>query len=282
MSHVKSFRFLAFLLAGAIFLSFSCNRRNDVWDGELITSVDHTFAEAEFASLTHLVDLYARSDSNLYGETPIAGGFYCPAFGLLITEPATGLTNVVFDFGTGTNCMDGRTRSGRLNALYSGKWRNPGSTVTITPDEYSVAGYAFFFNLVATLNPDDANGNANWTTTISDAELINPNDGGRINWQSTRTTTWVQGEETFTYNDNIYEITGTSSGVARSLRSFTAETTTPVRIDIGCPTPVSGTVSISPDSLRTRTIDYGLLGPGSCDNTAVIRIDEFETEFNLR
>ena len=259
--------------------SLSCNRDANLWDGELITSVDQSFADGEFAAISHLFDLYGRSDSLVYGETPITGGFYCPGASTTIPSSSSSFVRVEFDFGNGTNCLDGRNRAGKLVGEYSGKWTDPGSTISISPDGYSVAGYAFFFNLTTTLNQPDANGNPNWTTVITNAELINPSDGGRINWESTRTTTWIEGEDTFTYDDNAYEVTGSATGNARSLRFFTAETTTPLRYNVTCPQPVSGVVSISPDSLQTRSINYGA---GTCDNFGVIQVNGFEQQFNLR
>lgn len=269
--------FLVIVCLGMCF--FTCNRNDRVWDGEITTTVDHTFAESEFASIANLIDFQGRSDSSLLGEAPSSSGFYCPGASVSVTITGTSRATVQIDFGGGTNCGDGRTRSGKLVADFNGLWKNPGSTVVTTPDGYSVAGYAFFFNHTTTINQPDADGNINWTTVVDDGEMINPADGSRINWEGTRTTTWIEGDETFDLNDNVYEITGNAVGRARTLRFFTAETTTPLRIELSCPTPVSGTISLSPDSLETRTIDYGV---GACDNVAVLRINEFETPVNLR
>lgn len=279
MYKVNPLKALSFAAAFLGLIFFACDRNDTLWDGEIITTVDHSFTSSEFASIANLIDFQARSDSSLLGEEPTSSGFYCPGANITITSTGTARATVQVDFGAGTNCLDGRTRAGRLVAEFNGLWRNPGSTVVTTPDGYSVEGYAFFFVHTTTVNAPDASGNANWTTVVTDAELINPGDGSRINWEGTRTTTWIEGDDTFTLDDNVYEITGSASGTARSLRTFTTETTSPLRVELSCPTPVSGTYTISPDSLQTRTIDYG---EGACDNVAVLRINEFETQVNLR
>ncbi len=273
---VKSFFWVVFPLVVTV---YSCNRNDTLWDGELITAVDHSFVSGEFASISNLVDSQARSDSLLLGTEPTSLGFYCPGAIVDITASGTARATVQIDFGAGTNCLDGRSRAGKLVAQFNGSWKDPGSTVVTTPDGYSVEGYAFSFIHRSTINPLDAENRINWTTVVSDAELINPSDGSTINWESTWTATWVEGDGTFGLDDNIYEISGVASGVARSLRSFTASTSSPLRIGLTCPTPIAGTCTISPDSLETRTIDYG---NGACDNVAVLRMDEFETQINLR
>ncbi len=279
MHRINPLKALCWLLIPFVFTALACDRNDTVWDGEIVTTVDHSFVSSEFAAIGNLIDFQARSDSTLLGEFPSSSGFYCPGATVTITNTGTASATVQIDFGAGRNCLDGRNRAGKLVAEFNGLWKNPGSTVVTTPDGYSVEGYAFFFIHTTTINPNDAQGRVNWTTVVSDAELINPADGSTINWEGTRTTTWVEGAGTFGLDDNVYEITGSATGVARSLRSFTAATTSPLRVELTCPTPVSGTYTISPDSLQTRTIDYGV---GACDNVAVLRINEFETQINLR
>lgn len=267
--------FAALIVVGLL----SCRGNRSDWDGELFTTVDHMFVESEFASIVNLIDYQARSDSTLLGAIPTTLGFYCAGAGLTVSNVSSGRATLTMDFASGTNCLDGRTRSGILIADFNGEWKNPGSVVTIRPNSYSVEGFAFAFNLTMTMNVRNDAGQLNWTSVVPDAELINPAAGSRINWESTRTTTWVEGETTPDLSDNLYELTSVSSGTARNTLSFSAATVTPLQVEIDCPTPTAGTLTISPFGLETRTID---LGEGACDNVAVLRIDNFETQVNLR
>jgi len=276
MSYKSNFLLLGLLVITA---SLSCNRNRTDWDGELFTTVDHMFAESEFASIANLVDFQARSDSALLGATPTASGFYCAGTDITVDNVSAGRRTLTLDFGSGRNCFDGRTRTGILTAEFNGDWKNPGSVVTVRPNSYSVEGFAFAFTLTMTMNARNDAGQLNWTSEAADVELINPGSGSRINWTSTRTTTWVEGEITPDLSDNLYELTSVSSGTARNTLTFSAETVTPLQIEIDCPTPTAGTLTLTPFGLETRTIE---MGEGACDNVSVLRIDNFETQVNLR
>lgn len=268
------------LLSLFVLLSWSCNRDKTIWDGDLYTSVDNTFAQSEFTSITNLIDSEARSDTNLYGKTAETNGFYCPAAQINVDVLGNNSARLTIDFGTGTNCQDGRLRTGILIATFDGKWKDQGARVTVTPQGYSVSGYAFSFELVSTMNGRDTqSGLLSWTTVVTNASLINPNESSQITWEGTRTTVFKSGEGDLNLSNNVYEITSTSSGTARNGRGFTAQTKTPLEVQLSCPNVVRGTVELTPLNLETRSIDYG---QGACDGIAILTVGSFQTEINLR
>ena len=84
---------------------------------------------------------------------------------------------------------------------------------------------------------------------------------GIINWQSSRTREWIAGENTYLdLTDDLYKITGTSSGNAVNGNDFTTNIIDPLYVDLGCIyscVTTSGTVQVSPNSYRDRIINYG-------------------------
>lgn len=274
----------ALLLLSILGLVFAGCQRDPIWDGEIFASVDNSLAESEFSSIGNLIDYEARSDSNLFGKTAETQGFYCPAAGINVTLNGGNSATLTIDFGSGTNCLDGRLRTGRLIAEFNGKWRDQGSTVRITPDAYTIsnatatATYAVTFVYDITMNGRDGDGNLNWTNVITNANFINSATNERISWQGTRTTTWIEGEGSTDLSSYVYRIEGTASGNSRNGRAFTAEVTAPLIVELNCPNVVSGVLEVSPQDLETRSIDYGT---GACDGIAQLTVGSFVTQINL-
>jgi hypothetical protein len=267
----------AWVLAICFTLAFAaCNRDSQDWDGEITTTVDHNFADSEFNSIRNMVDTEGTADSSIYGKVTDVTGLFCPTSVTSVT--INGNTAVLtIDFGSGSNCLDGRLRSGRLIATFTGKWKDAGSTVVITPDDYTVAGYAFSFTATVTVNGRNSAGKLNWTTVVDNATLTHPSNG-TITWEATRTTTWVAGEGSFDPNTYVYEVTGSANGVARNNLSFTAQVDQPLRVELSCRHIVSGVWSITPQGREKRSIDYGNTG---CDDQATLTVGTFSTQLTL-
>lgn len=273
---------LLFLLI--IGLVYGSCRRDPDWDGELFTSIDHSLAESEFSSIGNLIDYEARSDTNIFGKTTGTDGFFCPAAGITVTVSSANSTTLEIDFGSGTNCLDGRLRTGSLTAVFNGKWRDQGSSVRISPNGYTIsnrtstATYAVNFTYDMVMNGRDGNGNLNWISTITNASFINTSTNERVLWEGSRTTTWIEGEGDNDLSNNVYSIVATASGTARTGRTFVTESTTDLRVELDCPNVTGGTLEITPQDLETRSIDYG---SGACDGIAVLTVGGFSTEISL-
>jgi hypothetical protein len=175
--------------------------------------------------------------------------------------------------------VDGRLRTGKLVADFVGKWKDAGSTVTIVPENYTVAGYSFSFNKVITHNGLNGQGDPSWTTVVTNAVLSHPTNGSS-SWECTRVTTWTDGYGDMDVSNNAYEVTGTASGVSRNGVPYTAvvDMDRPLRILANCPNIVSGVLGLTPQDRQTREIDYG---NGACDKDAVLTVGNYTTIITL-
>jgi hypothetical protein len=268
---------IALLGASCAMLFLACNRDRVTWDGEITSTVDNNFADSEFSAIRNLVDTEGRADSTIYGKTSGTASIFCPSSTSTLTVLSPTSALLVLDFGTGATCLDGRLRTGKLRATFNGKWKDAGSTVTITPDGYTVAGYAFSFTATITANGRDGANHVNWTTAVTNAIMIHPLNG-TINWTSTRTTTWIEGEGNTDPNTFVYQVVGSSSGTARNGLTFTANIDSPLRFALNCRYIEAGVWSISPQDREKRTIDYGTTG---CDDQATLNVGTFSTVVTL-
>jgi hypothetical protein len=169
----------------------------------------------------------------------------------------------MIDFGT-DDCtgVDGRIRKGKIHITYTGRYRESGSIITITPENYTVNGYQVNGTKVITNNGTNAQGHTNFTINVN-GSITAPGNAWSSQWNSTRTRTWIEGESTLTVWDDVYEITGTADGINRDGVHYSIAITNPLRAEIGCRWIVSGTMVLSPEDYDARTIDFG---DGTCNN----------------
>ena len=270
------------VLATVVLLFFSCKKgQNGPDDYNVQSSIDNSFASSEFSAISNMVETEARNTPVVYktsGNLQV-NGVYCP--GAIVTGTALGANQyrLEIDFGpAGSNCMDGRLRTGKLICSISGRWSVNGSVVTIVPEDYTVNAWAVQFNkTISHRGIDTLTGFRKFDVTISNGVISTPQ--GIIEYESNRTVEWIAGENTpANYTDDQYRINGSASGVARDLIPFTATIDQPLIANMNCQHLVQGVVSLTPQFYSTRTIDYG---QGVCDDQAVLSIDGFSFNITL-
>ena len=275
---MKKHTFLPTVLLAILFtFALSCKRDRTLWDGELFTSLDNGFVDGEFSAIQNMVNTEGRANADIYGKVSSTLGIFCPDAAVSVTSTGPALHTMRIDFSSGANCLDGRLRTGVLVANFTGLWKDSGSQVVITPENYTVAAYAFSFTMTVSTNPRDSQGKINWTTSVANAQLFHPQNG-QITWNAERTTTWIEGEGSPDWTNNAFQITSNATGINRGNRSFTAKTTTPLRMTADCSSIVSGEVSLTPQNLETRSVNYGA---GACDRLAILTVGTYQQEIIL-
>lgn len=178
---------------------------------------------------------------------------------------------ITLDFGD-VNCTatNGRLRRGRILVSYTGRYRDAGTVITITPQDYYVNN-----NLVTGVKTVTNMGlNANdqpWFNVTVNGAITAADGSWTATHQAQRVRTWIQGSGTAALADDVYLITGGGSGVNRNGVAYTSTITQAVRAEMGCAFHlVSGTVVVSPQGRPARTIDYG---NGACDGTFTVTVN---------
>lgn len=278
---------LALLLLVAVAISSGCGKRKA--NRETTSAKDDNIAETMFDDVFKNVE--EAQDEELEGEGKTFTAEH--TFGDCATIDINGATGewpktLSIDFGT-TGCegSDGKVRKGVITAVYSGPYRETGSTVTITPSNYYVDNYLVEGSKVVTNLGNNADNQLQFRVDV-DGTVTTP-DGDEIAHESTRTRTWVEGQNTgfFTVDgngqwmgldgilDDVWEITGNGSGTNREGRDYTVNITNPLRVEwCGYRVAItSGTIDLVPDELKTRTIDFG---SGACDEEFTVTIGNKE------
>ncbi|MEI7594947.1 MAG: hypothetical protein WCK02_04305 [Bacteroidota bacterium] len=257
------FYLLALIIITSIITFNSCKKaeREELKD----VSVDNSVAEGIFDDVFRQVN--NGYDEALNSKKSTNSG--CALVTILPADTGTYPKTLTIDFGTG--CTDGKavTRKGKIIAVFSGKYRTPGTLITISlvdyqRDDKKITG-------TKTISNDGFNGNGNleFTIKVTNAAIIT--DEGTITWTSTRKREWIAGYTTPwpTLLDDEYLVTGTASGTSAKGKNFTINITEALKVNLDCKWITSGKIEIKPDGIDPRILDFGA---GDCDDNATLTI----------
>jgi hypothetical protein len=188
----------------------------------------------------------------------------------LLVDTTSNPKTILIDFGS-DECTgnDGRIRTGQLHITYTGRYREPGTVITITPENYRVNGHLIEGQKTITNMGLNGNGQLYYAIAVS-GTVTAPSNEWTISWTANRTRTWVAGQNTVTLLDDAYEITGSGSGVNRNGIPFTTAITTALRAEVSCPWIVSGSITLQPVDYPARYIDFG---NGECNNGLTVTVN---------
>jgi len=187
---------------------------------------------------------------------------------------------VIIDYGdtvcTGT---DGRQRTGRIIIEATGRYRDKGTVLTITPDNYEVDGYLVEGKKVVENVGENDLGNMMFKISVTNGKVARTDGSWESTWESERLRTWTKGASTIlVVSDDEYVISGTANGVNSAGRSYEVEITKDIHAKLDCRYVVEGIIEVRPDELKTRTIDYG---NGVCDNKATFEVGNRSSTIEL-
>ncbi len=267
---------IAAIAFATIFSSCKKDKKNEPEEKDTDTSAasDQAFASSSVNDMTSISDeacrTYSVSSFKVEGsEGLLAGG--CAT--VTVDSLAAPAKTITVNFGT-TNCLsnDGRYRRGALVFTFSGKYKDSATVITVKPVNYFVDDNQITGTKSIT-NKGHNSANHLVYEISANIQIIKPNGGGTITWNSTRQREWTAGESTLTWNDDMYSITGSASGTSATGTTFTSQITTALvrNMAIGCRRHfVSGVIDHTPAGKPTRTLNYG---NGACDDLATVTIN---------
>ncbi len=196
------------------------------------------------------------------------------AFGNCVTVLYDSINTVlIFDLGTeGCIGLDGRERKGKIIVDYNGIPREPGSTLLITLDNFSVDGYQINGTLTYNTIDYNNNGQLEMSYAVTDGIYTEPH-GDIITLECNRTVTWTSGAGSENLYDDVFETTGGFSGSVDGY-NYSGVIAEAVVFNSACWAegiyyPISGEIQLTfPDNIN-RAINYG---DGDCDKEIAITI----------
>jgi hypothetical protein len=288
---------LAGLMIASTVLVSSCKKKEEAKDTDTTGASDAHLSEN---TSSDIVSMGAQaSDNTTANLSTYRNGNNNQILGLgcaTVTRDTVAKT-VTVNFGSGTTCLDGRTRSGSITYTYSNPngsgagynhYRDPGFTLNVTSSNYVVDGNAVTIENKTITNTTPVNFNpatTNETWSITASITINKATGGSINWTCNRVKTLLNTASVYPSNPLTSPInwsmarvgfTGSASGSRSVGETFSLNITNQLVRDFGgCELSgrapfIEGTFTYAPSGKKVRTFDYGT---GSCDFDATVTID---------
>ncbi len=269
------FNAIFLLLAFTLFV-VSC-KKND--DPKTPTSSDaaenNAFAEAQYNDVTTLVDQSSVSGTVTFGAagTGSGNGIEGPLGSACVSVTVDTVAiphSITIDFGsTNCLCLDGRNRRGKIIATYTGQYRNTGTVINISLDNYYVNEYKVGGTKKITNQGNNQAGNLVYKVEVN-GQVVKPNNGGTYTWISTRYREWKAGALTpLNILDDVYGITGNASGVNTDGKDYSIVATQELVRKMNCRWFESGILELTQTGLPKITLDYGTTG---CDANASIAV----------
>jgi hypothetical protein len=248
----------AFIALG-IFTTTSCRKE------KIETAIDNLVTGQDVATTQGLME---DDEDEILNEQVAGARGGCATVKFLKTKGIFPQT-IIVDYPA-TGCMDkkGRTRTGTLTVEVSADPKLKGSTIVVTPTNFTIDGIKVEGVRTWTNNGKDAAGNKNLNRVVKDGKLTFPN-GKVATFDTNETLKQIAGAATpDDKTDDVVEITGTRNGINRNGKAYSAEITTKLVKNFSCAHIVSGIVTITNDT-SSRSIDFG---DGTCDDKATVTL----------
>jgi PKD repeat protein len=230
-------------------------------DTELTSSRNYVLTESIFANVFAITEEAASGCNS--GILNACGS---------ITNDTLSVPHMLtIDFGT-TNCTaaDQKPRRGKIIVSYSGHYSDSAGVHQVTFNNYYESNHRITGTISTTNNGHNPSNHSNYSLSFN-TKIHPANAPDSITWNSQRTIEWIQGESTpSNCLDNVYSITGTSTGILFRGKTFSSTITAAVQKQILCPPIVTGKITLTPQGKADRIIDFG---NGSCDLTVTVSLN---------
>jgi hypothetical protein len=267
---MKKITFITGLAVFAVFAIWMTGCKKDtikLEDSNL--SQDDAYAESTFENVSDMADeAYDIGSGNNLKALPGNKIFLsdCATVSLdTISAPKV----LTIDFGdTNCLCLDNKYRRGKIIITFSGRYRDPGTVITHTFENYYVNNNSVEGTKIVTNMGENDNGNFYFTIEVQG--IIQKEDGSTFTWNSSRVREWIEGSDTHTRWDDVYLVTGTANGTRPNGLTWEREIIIPLRVELTCHFIVSGSIEMRPEDRPVRLLDFG---NGECDNEATVTVN---------
>ena len=182
---------------------------------------------------------------------------------------------VTIDYGTGCD-EGGKLKKGKIIAVFSGKFKQTGTTINITFDNFYINGDKIEGTKSIVNNGPNAAGNYSFTVTINHSRIHAA--GGTSTLTTVKTITWIENSNT-SPTDDEFSIRGSLSATTATGKTYSYTTLEPLVRKVACLYISSGKLLINITGRPQLTLDYGT---GTCDDKATISANGKTKEITLR
>ncbi|GAA4347835.1 hypothetical protein GCM10023185_03160 [Hymenobacter saemangeumensis] len=268
-------------LAGSLLLTTACKRDQVSPDADIVSAEDQGEANVENALSSDILSAAAPVDKNVSGSPAVASDPELRRiYGTCATRTYNATTRILtIDFGP-TNCLcpDGRYRRGKVIVQFTTDTPTRRAGAEVTRENYFVNDNQHTATRIFT----DL-GSGSFSVDVPSASIIRANNGGTHSWTANWVFTRTAGFGTTQTSDDVYSVTGQSSGTNRRGVSYTTTIQQPLIKRGDCyKYYVAGTVNIVNSRSQTLLLNYDPSGTQACDNSASVTVNGRTYPITLR
>ena len=261
------------LIIGALTFGFSACQKNKLIDEtETASAQNFNAAEIEDDNAQIMAD-QAETNGEINLRLPAAE----QAANLLgcatVTKDSLSTPKkITIDFGTGCTNNNGVTRKGKVIVTYTGRYRDAGTVIHITSENYYVNANKVDIDRTITNNGENSAGHL-WYSIVSNRKVTFPDGTFSTSSTDDKTREWIEGSNTpREFSDDVYKVNGTATHTSRRGIVYDASTETTLTRKVSCHQFTEGVVKIIRYGQRDRfgVIDFG---NGECDDEATVTLD---------
>lgn len=254
-------------LSVLVVLAIAGCKKDKTWDNT--AAKDNSMAENYFSDMFSVVNNVSQNTSGIRD-------YFYSCIDTVIVDTTVSPRTLIIDFGT-DDCigLDGKIRKGKLNVTYTGRYRDAGTVITITPENYYVDGSLVQGTKTITNMGLNGAGQPYYHVVVNGTVTT---AGTTVTFLSDRTRTWTVGYDTVgDWLDDQYDITGSGSGINRLGNHYSVSITSALHVETICPWIESGEMTVTPDDGTARTISFG---SGQCNPGYTITVGGNVVEVN--
>ncbi len=246
-----------------LFVFNACVRERDT-DIEIVK--EEVLGEFVYDNALAIVDDAATKNTGEQLANYKTSGYCASITHDTLSSPRT----IIIDFGP-ANCMcnDGRNRRGRILASYTTRYADTSNILTITFDNYYVNDIYVSGNSLVASKGRNIIGQKYFEIQTA-GKMVLTLGADTVYWNAERLRTWVQGQNTPVWGDDIYELQGTGNGMNGNKQYYSMNITEPLVKDASCRYITKGKIEMQPQGKALRSLDYG---DGTCEAAAKVLIN---------
>lgn len=261
---------LSIILVGAIlFQSCDKEKTSTLTDDEVAMAEDDALAENLFSEIFDIALSAEQLVDGLINNGTLKSVVIsdsCPNVTVDHPDSTYWPKIITIDYGDGCTGFYEQTRSGKIIIQVTGRYRVAGTSRTITLENYYINGIHVEGTKTVTNNGENDNGNITYSIELTGGKITTP-DSIVITRESVRTREWVEGSDTRNIWDDVYFITGQTTGTNFRGVAYSRTIITPLEWAATCRFIKSGSIDIVVSENDPITLDFG---NGECDNEATV------------
>ncbi len=278
--YIKSSIIVLISLFLTVFYSCKKDKTNNNEETELLIEIQKNDAESTkiFNLITDEInDISNALDASGYSNAakPLDS---CIQISINHPDTTTWPKTMVINFSGNCTSQNGNLLTGQIIIHQTARYRVEGMTRTISLNGFAINGYQVS-GTKTIVNNGLVNGFITYSVSISDGSIITPYGEVIATRSAQRTRTWIEGESTPVRLDDVYSITGFTSGTTKNGRNYVATIVEPLIVARNCRWIKQGKISTVVNDLPVVVIHFG---DGSCDQIATITVNGNTRTITLR